>query len=426
MDQPTIYKTEAEYYRAFTKLLEECTSLIIQSNETNFYSRLDTILEKIGLFSGVDRAYYFTLNHEARTCSNLNEWCKPGVEPQIEYLQDVSFDLVPKWMENMVQGNAIYIEDLEALDDEWQLEKEVLEPQGIQSLLSLPVREREQFFGFIGFDAVNYKVKWSEDSSYLLSILGNNIGSVIRRNIQSKELQDKVDELTQLHNQNKTFISIINHDMFSPIKHINIVGSRLLKQTADLPREDLIEQMTLIVNSTKRMELLCSNILRTIRSDEGMSLEQEKNSQCMHQILADLRDYLHINLMVNNNSLKTEVIGSSAISLNRNALNTILTNLVNNANRFSKNSIIKITCNFEKPLKTITIEDSGKGMSQATLNKLRSGKIIIGNRDNPELSGYGIGYALIFKMLEGINGNIDIQSEQGKGSRITVSWEENN
>jgi signal transduction histidine kinase len=81
-------------------------------------------------------------------------------------------------------------------------------------------------------------------------------------------------------------------------------------------------------------------------------------------------------------------------------------------------------CNFQTAMKHIIVEDNGKGMSPATLAKLRSGKIIIGNRDNPELAGYGIGYSLIFRMLEAVDGKIDIQSEQGKGSKITFSWSE--
>jgi K+-sensing histidine kinase KdpD len=416
--------SEKDYYKAFNAVLEECTSLIIQSNEDNFSERINLILQKIGTFSGVDRAYFFDLNHEARTCSNTHEWCKPGVEPQIEYLQDVSFDLVPKWMDKMTTGEEIYIDDLSALDETWDSEKAVLEPQGIQSLLSLPVRESEHFYGFIGFDAVEFKVQWPDDFRHLLSILANNIGSVIRRNLQNKELQNKLDELTQLHNQNKTFISVINHDVFAPIKHINIAGSRLLRNPENLTSEELIEQMTLIINSTKRMELLCSNILRTLKSEDGLVLHREKTTSCMHHILTDLNEYIFISLMVNNNTLQSEINGSSALYINRNVINTVLTNLVNNANRFTKNGHIKITCNFQTAMKHITVEDNGKGMSPATLAKLRSGKIIIGNRDNPELAGYGIGYSLIFRMLEAVDGKIDIQSEQGKGSKITFSWSE--
>ncbi len=186
---------DVSFYREFNALLVECTSLIVQSDEKNFHNRLDDVLEKIGLFSKVDRAYYFTIDHKSQTSSNLNEWCKEGVEPQIEYLQNIPYEVFPNWMENMQLGKEIYIDDLDKLDDNWAPEKEILEPQGIQSLLSIPVRESEYLYGFIGFDAVELKVKWADDSRHLLRILSDNIGSVIRRNIQNQELNKRTEEL---------------------------------------------------------------------------------------------------------------------------------------------------------------------------------------------------------------------------------------
>jgi signal transduction histidine kinase len=200
---------EASFYKAFNALLVECTSLIVQSDEKNFHDRMNLVLEKIGRFSKVDRAYYFTINHEDHTSSNLNEWCKPGVEPQIENLQGIPNEIVPNWIENMQQGKEIYIDDLNKLDEKWAPEKEILEPQGIQSLLSIPVRESETLYGFVGFDAVEFKVEWTDDSRHLLRILADNIGSVIRRNIQNDELQRRTREL-ELAKEN---LSILNRDL---------------------------------------------------------------------------------------------------------------------------------------------------------------------------------------------------------------------
>lgn len=413
---------EVEFYKKFNAILEECTSLIIQSNEQNFHERLDDVLEQIGCFSGVDRAYFFECDSTKRSCSNLNEWCRQGVSPQIENLQNISYDLVPEWMKAINNGQMIYINDLKDLKPEWFREQALLEEQDIKSLLSLPVRESEILYGFIGFDAVADKIEWKSDVIRLLGILANTIGSVIRRNLQNRELGIKIEELTKLHQQNKTFISVINHDVFAPIKHINIVGNRLLKHVEDLDKQELIEHITMMFSSTQRMELLCSNILHILRNDEGLDFYPEITPGCMFQALEDLQNYISVGLSVNNNVLKSEVKGSSGLFINRNVLNTILTNLINNANRFTKNGTIQILCNFEQPLKRISVVDTGKGMSDAVLNKLRSRNIVIGNRDNPELSGYGIGYSLIFKMLDMVNGHIDIQSEPNEGTTVTFSW----
>ncbi len=188
---------DIHYYKSFNALLVECTSLIVQSDHYNFNRRLDELLEKIGRFSDVDRAYYFTIDHLNKTSSNTNEWCKEGVEPQIGFLQDLPYTLTPTWISYMLAGKEIYFSSLDELDESWATEKEILEPQGIQSLLVIPVRESQFLYGFIGFDAVASRVIWPDDSRQLLRILADNIGSVIRRNIQNDVLRKNMAELEE-------------------------------------------------------------------------------------------------------------------------------------------------------------------------------------------------------------------------------------
>ena len=132
---------DVSYFNEFSSLLTACTSEIIKSNSENLSQTLDNVLMKMGVFSEVDRVYYFSFDYKASTCSNTNEWCKPGIAPQISELQDIPIEILPNWMNTMLRGDEIYIRDLNDLDESWGPEKEILEPQGIQSLLVLPVIE---------------------------------------------------------------------------------------------------------------------------------------------------------------------------------------------------------------------------------------------------------------------------------------------
>ncbi|MBM3428974.1 MAG: GAF domain-containing protein, partial [Bacteroidetes bacterium] len=219
-----------EFYRAFNSLLVECTSLIIQSNEENFSERLDSVLSKIGEFSGVDRAYYFEFSESKLAASNTNEWCKEGVDPQIEYLQDLPCEIFPNWIQTMIAGGEIYIDDLERLPAHWAPEREILEPQGIKSLLSIPVRESEVLYGFIGFDAVDQFVEWTDDSRHLLRILADNIGSVVRRNLQNKELVLKTTMANSANKAKSEFLANMSHELRTPLNGVIGFGE-LLKST---------------------------------------------------------------------------------------------------------------------------------------------------------------------------------------------------
>lgn len=175
------------FHRAFEQLLVESTTLIVQSDDTNFDAKLDEVLERIGLFARVDRSYFFEMDASAGTCSNRNEWCNEGVTPEMDNLQGISMDAVPRWKEYMEEGKEIYIEDVDGLDNLWAAEKAILQPQGIRSLLVLPVMNDGYLYGFIGFDAVKEKVVWSAAARNLLQILADNLGSAIHRNKRNRQ-----------------------------------------------------------------------------------------------------------------------------------------------------------------------------------------------------------------------------------------------
>jgi signal transduction histidine kinase len=253
----------------------------------------------MGVFSEVDRVYYFSFDYQASTCSNTNEWCKPGVVPQITELQDIPIEILPNWMAKMLKGEEIYIQDLSELDDSWAPEKEILEPQGIQSLLVLPVIEENFLFGFIGFDAVEEKIEWNDNARNLLQILSNNIASVIRRNNQNIELIEKTAAANAASQAKSQFLANISHEIRTPIN--SVIGfSELLKSTS------LDEEQKVFVNglndSASFLFELVNQILDFTKIEAGkVELFRERTnllelSNSVHKTLLPLANEKNINL----------------------------------------------------------------------------------------------------------------------------------
>ena len=97
-----------------------------------------------------DRVYIFDYDFDDRTTSNIYEWCQPGVSPEINNLQKIPMDVVPDWVETHHHGRMLSIEDVSALDPGNSL-RQMLEPQGIKSLLTLPLMSGQDCIGFVGF-----------------------------------------------------------------------------------------------------------------------------------------------------------------------------------------------------------------------------------------------------------------------------------
>ena len=233
------------------------------------------------------------------------------------------------------------------------------------------------------------------------------------------QLLSQVNQLTDLNNANTTYISVINHDIFAPIKYINIIGDKISQNSTKINKTEIVNQFNHIINSTKRLEVLCSNILNYINTSN--TLETTKTEINLHNLVEELRQFLNIGLEINNNTLVNTIAPTTSIQSNKDALNIIFTNLLSNANRFTKNGTIEIQFEETESTYSIIVKDNGKGMSQETLTKIRNKAITVAHRNNFEYQSYGIGYSLVYKMLDFITATFDINSEINQGTEVTIN-----
>ncbi|MCH8525131.1 MAG: PAS domain S-box protein, partial [Balneolales bacterium] len=113
-------------------------------------------LKEIGEFCSADRVYIFEYNFHNNYVSNTNEWCRNGINSQINNLQQVPLDDLGGWISSHSAGNTVQIDDVNELP-EASFNRQLLEPQGIKSLLTVPLMDAETCLGFVGLDYVETK-----------------------------------------------------------------------------------------------------------------------------------------------------------------------------------------------------------------------------------------------------------------------------
>jgi diguanylate cyclase (GGDEF)-like protein len=177
------------------KAVEEVLNIILY----NSYSvkSFGLALEKLGNAVSVDRVYIFE-NHTQLHSGDIStsqrlEWSKENIEPQIDNpeLQNVSYDAmgITRWYDTLSQNGII-----SGLVQSFPLsERKILEPQGIISLLAVPIIIEEKFWGFIGFDDCHSKKVWSEVEISILRIAAAGIGAAVKRNQVELALKEAVE-----------------------------------------------------------------------------------------------------------------------------------------------------------------------------------------------------------------------------------------
>lgn len=178
-----------------THLATEFINIPIEnSNEA-----VNRLLSIVGESNEIDRVYIFEYNFVTNTMSNTHEWCAKGVSPEIENLQLIPNDLLPSWVETHKKGLPLIVEDVSKLDTESALFK-MLDPQGIKTLITIPLMLQDECIGFVGFDSVKKPKTWSKEEMSFLKILADLLCNVTDRRQKEEILRNQQASLNAIFN----------------------------------------------------------------------------------------------------------------------------------------------------------------------------------------------------------------------------------
>ena len=110
------------------------------------------ILEELGQYYDGDRAYIFELDRERTHASNTFEWCAAGVSAELENLQHIPLEGMECWFEEFEEKGEFFISSLQEDYAPGSKTYQILEPQGIQSLMAAPITVEGKVAGFLGVD----------------------------------------------------------------------------------------------------------------------------------------------------------------------------------------------------------------------------------------------------------------------------------
>jgi PAS domain S-box-containing protein len=191
MDRTSQYGAldQLEQEHRLQEVLIDIASTYINLDLNDVEMTINKSLEKMGQFVHADRSYIFDYNFDKETTSNTYEWCNTGINPEIENLQDVPMEYFPQWVESHQKGETFYIPDISALDETFDGLRSVLEPQGIKSLIAIPMIDQGELMGFVGFDSVATHHVYTEKEQRLLQLFGQMLINIRNRQKWEKQLR---------------------------------------------------------------------------------------------------------------------------------------------------------------------------------------------------------------------------------------------
>ena len=190
-------KGQIDQMSRFKEIMLNITTEYINAPISEIDNVINTSLFEIAQFSSADRAYVFKYDFEKEICSITHEWVAEGVPAQINELTAMPFSKVPHSLNKHSKGEFVEFPDVSQIADKRIYD--ILNEEGTQSMISIPMMHNHEAMGFIGFDIMKTKREFDADEKNLLRIYSQMLVNVFNRISFIEELQSTKNELANIN-----------------------------------------------------------------------------------------------------------------------------------------------------------------------------------------------------------------------------------
>ena len=242
--------------------------------------------------------------------------------------------------------------------------------------------------------------------------------SLGRQVVKLMELHKKNLELERVAEMQKRIISIIAHDIRSPLSSLKSLLQLIPEhKSAHSQPGALLDMAGNQLNATLS---LLDNIVDWGQLQLKEDVVQMKDC-FLNEIVREVEDDLKIQAEMKGLHLKNRIKKDIRFRSDENMVRFILRNLLTNAIKFTKSGHIAIDAAVSRHHLLITVEDTGIGMSPAILEQLFHGRKKISRKGTQNEAGSGLGLSLVKEFVEKMNGQITAESEAGRGTTLALS-----
>lgn len=232
-----------------------------------------------------------------------------------------------------------------------------------------------------------------------------------------KSINDMTDELNAMEKMRQEFVSNVSHEIQSPLTSIK--GFARALQDNNLSEEKREHYLTIIETETTRLSKLSQNLLKlTLLESEEYTPERAtyRLDQQLKQIVLNsepLWAEKEIELELN--------LEKVHVTADQESMSQVWINLIHNSIKFTPNGgTITIQLKEYEKVVEVRIRDSGIGISKEQKQHIFERFYKADSSRNRAYGGSGLGLAIVKKVLDLHQGEIKVESEEGKGTEFIV------
>lgn len=263
--------------------------------------------------------------------------------------------------------------------------------------------------------ADDYVIKPFEEEDLLVAV-----GSKLRRSAQLQAVQER--EISSLKH---AILTMLNHEFRTPLTLVTSYTDMIAENGTDADAAEFQEFLLGIRKGSDRLRRLVEDFIFLVELETG---EARKTYEWRRALITDLTALIEAAVapyrpVAASRGLKLVVDAPPnlpPILADRDYLENALQRLVDNACKFSRQGVVRVTAGVKEAVVHIAVSDEGIGIAPEELPRIFD-MFYQSNRAKLEQQGSGSGLAIVKNIIEMHGGHIEVESQPGVGSTFTVT-----
>lgn len=230
-------------------------------------------------------------------------------------------------------------------------------------------------------------------------------------------IQEETKILKKVEKLKQNFISLMSHDLKTPVAKIAGVADNLYHQSVGNP--EIREKSQLIIDSTKELNKYISSIL-DLTKIESSNFGLNKVSKDVNSVIETVVKELNFSAGQKGIQIIKELSPLYPIQMDATLITRVISNIVENAIKYSGGNTIHIKTWDDTKWVYIEITDNGRGIAAEELPNIFEKFYRIKNDANHSIKGTGLGLYLVKYFVELHGGSITAESILSKETKFLV------
>lgn len=237
----------------------------------------------------------------------------------------------------------------------------------------------------------------------------------------ARKIRAQHEEILSAANTRQEFTANVTHELKTPLAAIS--GYAELMEAGMANDSDIKRFSGEIRKSAARLLTLINDIIKLSQLDAGNASEVLEVVN-IAEIASDSVEMLSLGASKNQISIKYEGVQDAGVRIGKELAQELTFNLIENAIRYNRaGGSVTVRVLREDGKILFSVEDTGIGIPEEHQKRIFERFYRVDKSRSKELGGTGLGLAIVKHICSLTDGELALESEAGKGTKISVTWD---